>query len=727
MPEALEAHQNDAIHIADAKTDSIQIKPSATDESSYKNDGNQSSHRASNAHRLTEIRMPLQIHPRNKFFSNPFRRIRADALLLSDAREGVSDAALDKVLISPRNKGSWFRRPVSSNSISLAESLKMRIISIGGLCGRWSNKTDNCYRRDDGLFQEQFDASAAARITSEADASVGIDLNADGLHSQVETEEGAEEHKIHAPIQAILREVFDTIPIAIPSQRQIDDKPSSYANSKDLSRGSKPAMMILNVNIRHIGISNHPLFVKEESYAVELLHLFDVFSDLRCKRNTEYCCNKAASIVDKISLMRNHQLSKEEMKSNEGQTKLVNDLYNDIVKCVSEMISTEHDLNEMYILVMKMWENVRKAREEQGFQCTTVTLTKHISPGSSTTNGGYDLEALASSINDMIPWIGNLLSFDAVPLDHCYEEEMKSLTWMISVVESSRHSQYDLSLAHGDDTVLSNIADFPKEQNRRDKVRSDKYMAQMFVNGAFIESSGRKCLDWPQWTIDFNEKFSCAVSSEPKEVCILLFRQRLSGVAPDELISSTFLAVPGMAAGTDFTSLHKLGPSIDSYLFQNRILKGKLEVMLEWEKPKEAAFKTINSLVVDEISFYPDFGSCSSNLWRTTSGFIEEAKESKNSSTDQISLNEYSMSFRMPGTRFAYTNFDRFQEPLRHYLIKQRHMHGTKVSIPLDERDISPDTIKTLIADRKSKCRSQDVSLVISSFSLLHCDSSLLI
>ena len=76
-----------------------------------------------------------------------------------------------------------------------------------------------------------------------------------------------------------------------------------------------------------------------------------------------------------------------------------------------------------------------------------------------------------------------------------------------------------------------------------------------------------------------------------------------------------------------------------------------------------------------------------------------------------MALNDDSMSFRMSGTRHSYLNPHRFQEPVRHHLIRQREMSGSnRTSVPLSEADNSQDTIKCIIADRKTRYRYDDVS-----------------
>jgi hypothetical protein len=78
-----------------------------------------------------------------------------------------------------------------------------------------------------------------------------------------------------------------------------------------------------------------------------------------------------------------------------------------------------------------------------------------------------------------------------------------------------------------------------------------------------------------------------------------------------------------------------------------------------------------------------------------------------------IALNDDSMSFRMRGTRHSYLNPLRFQEPVRHYLIRRqdaRRASRASAPLPLNEADISQHTIQNILADRKSSYRKDDVS-----------------
>jgi len=707
-------------------TNDNSIDTHANESAKSKDGGNHSKHNA----RLTEIRMPQQTLLNGKLISNNRTSIRRQQEPTFDGDNGD----LDSIVISPcissnMSTNSWFNQPISTSIKSLLMfcKLKLRVPARAvGLC-KSSNRHQDLH--EDGLFQQQRkEKRDSCSIFEEDGDNADAVSNDDGTRTKeersrldyrlerdgIQEEEHGSSSRNHVdtnmnnePMNELLNQAAGNMPIMMPVQQDEDQSPS-HSNLKIYNHDESSSMMLI-VAIRHIGISHHPLFVEEEKHAVDLMHLFEKFKDLNEKRDVEYYCKKIAAIVSKLSAMRKQVSKEDEEKSDDRSSTVCNNkvhnLYDDIMSYVSKMISTEDEIYNVYISILKKWTQVSEAREQQGFQCTTVSLTKKSSRSSMIYNNGVDIESLQASMDDMISWIGDILPANAA-VNRNYQQELKSIIWMMQVIHSARSSQFDLALAHGDESTLSNIANFTDEQKRRGLVGSEKYIAKLFVNGAFVESTGATSIDWPNWSIDFNQTFCCSLCSEPTVTCVQIYRRRLMGFAPDELVCSTFLAVPGSTTRLDFCSLHMLAPSVESYRFQNAMLRGEIEVSLEWQR---------SDVVAQQSGDRPNIDT-GINLRRLqgtrTHPTIHDMKKGNFSASAQISLNEHSMSFRMPGTRFPFTNSQRFQEPLRHYLIKQRELHGTADLIPLEEGDISADTIKNLIADRKSKYRSQDVSIV---------------
>ena len=489
--------------------------------------------------------------------------------------------------------------------------------------------------------------------------------------------------------------------------------------------------MTLVVGIRQVTISNHPHFLAEERQAVELERMHHKLTALSEKRDVEYFCSRLSAIIYKLLAMRENSKaskSKGEEKADDlvasGVEHEIHVLYNDMIGCVSKMVSSEHEIYSTYLSILKKWQELCKSRKQQGFQCTTISLSKkRDGPSMMNHDDGDNINALIVSMESMLPWIRDILPTAA--LDH--QEEIKTVMWMIRVVDSTRSSRRDLILASGDESDISNIANFTVEQKRRDLLRSERYVAKLIVNEELVDSTDVKIIDWPAWKIDFSQEFHCSLSSVPSLACVQIYRRRLMGVVPDEFVCSTFVAVPGAGSTIDFSSLCLVAPFEDSYHFDGRgqsgRLSGSLDISVSWDK----GLKSTKGWTGDETAPRVDSTSQKRHLQGTRSALTDSGSNivRQFSSLTQMSLNDYSMCFTMPGTRYSFLNPLRFQEPVRHYLIKQRGANRSDVSsIPLDESNISTDTIKSLIADRKSRYRSDDVSAPVKLKGIHGCSYS---
>jgi hypothetical protein len=99
-------------------------------------------------------------------------------------------------------------------------------------------------------------------------------------------------------------------------------------------------------------------------------------------------------------------------------------------------------------------------------------------------------------------------------------------------------------------------------------------------------------------------------------------------------------------------------------------------------------------------------------------------KTAANTSNENVSasiiVSSMSMDFGIAGSKNMYRNHDRFLEGIRHNLIRQRERMSVKnAKIPLVESDIPDGTVKSILADRKSKYRYDDVSGINSAFILI--------
>jgi len=227
------------------------------------------------------------------------------------------------------------------------------------------------------------------------------------------------------------------------------------------------------------------------------------------------------------------------------------------------------------------------------------------------------------------------------------------------------------------------------------------------VNGAMLGCTSIERIDWSTWTVHLHQTFRCITSKKPSVLFVEIHQKRHTGFRSSNFICSTYLQIPGSDTNLDFHALHILtSPSVESYQFQRGKLKGEIQVSLEWKRSNHVEREKSNYADAAVM----DIGMYLRRLQGTRTCQTQMRKKDIFPASAQIALNNISMSFRMPGTRFCYSNSQRFQEPLRHHLIRKRESDGSTDTVPLEEDNISADMVKKLIADRKSKNSSEDVS-----------------
>lgn len=475
--------------------------------------------------------------------------------------------------------------------------------------------------------------------------------------------------------------------------------------------------MNLVVTIQQLEVHNHPLFLREEINATKIKRTKQSLEEVEGSGEFEYALRKALSIMGKMDKFRNDACVLEESTCR-GETAAINSnrdevtsLYKDLLSCISDMVSVEHRAYTAYQSILQQWQDLCNERTCQGFHCTSLSLVKRQQEDGITIDEcGLMIYQLLDSMDQIISWIGAIL----VGNQEDYVNEIETLVKLVEVLSSTRSSRCHLLLTRDNDDQVSSIADNAAEQRRRRMVESEKFVAKLVVNGQIVDSTSAKNLDWQSRKVTFNQTFQCTMMKLPVSCCVQICQQRCMGMLPDKVICSVFISFPG-CDGSKITLNPRLFPMLannnDLYRFHSQNLTSGIDGIIEVETMwAEATCATI----CNGYAHYPVVDT-SAEKHRLQGTIARNSVDSsaKVPGISMIALNDDSMSFRMRGTRHSYLNPLRFQEPVRHYLIRRqeaRRASRASAPVPLIEADISQQTIQDILADRKSSYRQDDVS-----------------
>lgn len=487
-------------------------------------------------------------------------------------------------------------------------------------------------------------------------------------------------------------------------------------NRQNPPRNVVPGMNLV-VTIQQLEFHNHVLMLREERLAKELTRTYQSLEEVEGSGEFEYALRKALLIMCKMDKFRNDacvrvlEESKEETAAIYSNQDEVTSLYKELLSCISNMVSVEHRAYTAYQSILQKWQDVCNERTCQGFHCTSISLVKRQQEDVIAIDEcDLMISQLLDSMDQMVSWIGAIL----VGNQEDSSNEIETLVKLVEVLSSTRSSRCHLLLTNDNDDKISSTVNNAAEQRRRRVVESEKFVAKLIINGQIVDSTSAKNVDWQCWKATFNQTFQCTMMKIPSSCCVQICQQRFMGMLPDKNICSVFISFPGCDSSKSTLNprvFPMLAPNNGVYRFHSQNITSGIDGIIEVESMwAEATCATICNGYVH----YPvvDMGAEKHRLQGTI------ARNSVDSSAkvpgiSMIALNDDSMSFRMRGTRHSYLNPLRFQEPVRHYLIRRqdaRRASRASAPLPLNEADISQHTIQNILADRKSSYRKDDVS-----------------
>ena len=298
----------------------------------------------------------------------------------------------------------------------------------------------------------------------------------------------------------------------------------------------------------------------------------------------------------------------------------------------------------------------------------------------------------------------------------------------------TRNDRVGIVLSQGDESCLTNVSKFVHERRRRAQIQSELYYAKLFIDGQLVGCTKSIRLGWPSLEIDFKKKFEVILDNYPENVCIKMYKRNT--ILNDSLISAIYINVPG--GKLDFSRLiplEFLSPSSDWYKFsqatkvrdagnddENRV-NGCIFITSQWRR----VGRLVNPMPNHDFQVIRPEPSICKQLIGLEQGRGEKSEKSEGEiNVNDIvltnmkpgvraALNDASMRFTAKGTKHSFLNSNRFKEPIRHQLLKQRSYGQFSKSgdfpVPLQECDIGVEETK-FVSDHRLRSRLEKVSTI---------------
>jgi hypothetical protein len=502
------------------------------------------------------------------------------------------------------------------------------------------------------------------------------------------------------------------------------------------SKGKTPKPNIFVIHLQDIQLHDHPLILDEEKHAIDLQTLYDKFLESQKKKKdleSSMSINACRIVDELVQLLRDVQSSaiSEENNSNYPRTLRlllsnkykVTQLYKNLICSITKLISAEHTIYSNYDSVIQKWKELSLSRKIQGFQCTSLILTK-IGQQQNKRRETDDsiskslLVSLIRSFEQMKDFHKALPEaiFSAIDNIQSLECEIESLSKMIEIMHAMRCSYcFKLNLKKDKrlQTMNSRIMDI-HQKKRLTMISSERYVARLIIDDKIVHSSCEQTIDWPSWKITFNQKFYCYLQVVPKNSCIqichiqkqqgirVLVKKELEPGKNHHCSSSIHVTIPSRSDVENenyYTSFHECLPIQKKQLFntswQHNNTHGEINIRTFLDSSNQPDIIT------------HDHSSNNLKYLQGTRYHLQSAGSifgnAQISCPEILLLNYHSMEFCFSGTKYNYLNTDELQEPLRHSLIKQRREwkwdnSNNNTPMPLCDSDITPETRGRLLS-----------------------------
>lgn len=465
----------------------------------------------------------------------------------------------------------------------------------------------------------------------------------------------------------------------------------------------KDKIQCLVVKIRDIDIMNHPLFLEEERLTSKIRELVHSLRTLELKNETEYFLEKSLAISSRLEEI----LKGSTAGTSSSSQSSVKTLYKDLISNISKVISIEKTFHDTFGVILKTWKEVVDIRSRQGFDATVFSLQRvDLEPLDVCSS---DVAEKSSCLLDSLMSIANLFGQNDDEWSKGTIDKLESLEHELALMDSNKSSRCTICFVQ--DEVLSQVSIENREEDRRRKnIAKESFVVKLLVDGEVMNTSSHSSICMPQWKSKFQHHISCYLKKFSK---VSVEIHRFKGLLGGGFVAEIPLVIPCQSVHPEALVLST--PMNEKYFFKSSNIKenlcGSICIETSWS----------SSSIIDTTQ-EPTVPSTESQTRRigTQSMYNTAANTSNENVSASIIVSSMSMDFGIAGSKNLYRNHDRFVEGIRHNLIRQRERMSVKnAQIPLVESDIPDGTVKSILADRKSKYRYDDVSGINSAFILI--------
>ena len=505
--------------------------------------------------------------------------------------------------------------------------------------------------------------------------------------------------------------------------------------------------IFLCVFVSQIVFNCHTEFLEEERLGSEIILVYDRYKSFLESERVPYLRRRLHTLIRKAMFIKAQSESKQGHENKldyDDIMKVANETFLEIEKYLSLFIKAKGEIDCLEANLMKKWKLLVRARDKQGFCCTTIELDMEDikickDPTDSLFTISSDLKEaqnrpLAADIKFLMSWLSKMSTKIETP--YACEPESPSNILMQkqdAMILSTMNSLDSFGVTSR--VVLSFKPDIKQndahvqskaERIRRAQINDERYFIRLYIDGKVVGSSKATALRWPSFCLDFNKTFRCKVRNRTRPiVCVKIFKQNLWGLIPHQLISSIFALSPGEESCFKASSIDLMGPNVCWYqfgceshrskCFGQPCMRGSALIAVQWENESGNSQVRGSTFISYRHQNYQSFQVPVNHTMGKEprlQGIRPEAMitkqvcvENKNSSGSILKMEQSPGTlFSLIGSQNPFTNYHIFQEPKRHALLKLREFNGLHVPspIPLDEKVIKGDIEYThLIRDQQ--------------------------
>ncbi len=382
----------------------------------------------------------------------------------------------------------------------------------------------------------------------------------------------------------------------------------------------------INVCLSTLTLHDHPLFNREERFAIRAKALFGQYRAHHEAGHGAYLRLRFGSIVAAWIELR-ETLDESQLSKMDREGVEINDittdnknicniqqklkwLHQDAMVTLSNLLATEVEQQKLSKQLYNSWIDLLDVRSKTGYISTPVNLVavklleqsvtdkvpmlklpKGVEKHSSSISLDDQIKAF-EDLNEVIEDIAPENSGAAVNGDvdavKQRKERLRNLTSMarqllVKCPNNNRNNEYILRLTSSTPITPDHEVLNVKERHRRAQLRSMQIYCVLLVNGACVAQTATQPLHWPSLSFNFNHLSSIHLVRRPTSICISIYLKSTFSWH-DKLLTEVWVPIPGYSPEEKEENAHAFAPRLQWCQFASsqpleckRALSGKKE------------------------------------------------------------------------------------------------------------------------------------------------------